>query len=100
MGYLGNSGTTYLLLQIVLCWREFEVDEENWDISMVLYCSFMMYKYYQHIGFLQIKHNKEGKYTHNEIFNNIPHLIKNHLHLNSLQDGFFIYTDKVLIHKR
>ena len=36
----------------------------------------MMWKYYSHHGFLPFKHNEEGKDIHNEIFNNIPHLIR------------------------
>ena len=49
---------------------------------------------------LPIKHNEEGKYIHNKIFNNIPHLFKNHLHVNCIQDGFVMYNDKVSIRKR
>ena len=44
---------------------------------MVMYCSVMVYNYYSFIGFLPIKHNEEGKDTHNGIFNNIPYFIKN-----------------------
>ena len=43
---------------------------------MVMYCTDMMYEYYSNIGFSPIKHNEEGEYIHNEIFNNIPHFIK------------------------
>ena len=58
-----------------------------------------MCKYYSCIGILPIKHNEEGKYVHNEIFENIPHFIKNCLHVSFLQDGFSMYNNKVLIHK-
>ena len=75
MGHLVNSGTADLLFQIVQCWRACEVNEEGQDLPMVIYCSGIMYKHYSYLGFPQIKHNSEGKYVHNEIFNNIPYLI-------------------------
>ena len=55
---------------------------------MAVYCSVMMYKYYSRCWFSPIKNNEEGKYGHNEMFNNIPHFIKNFLHVYFLQDGF------------
>ena len=54
---------------------------------MFVYCSGMMYKYYSILWFLPIKYNVEVKYINNEIFNNIPHFVKNHLCVNFLQDG-------------
>ena len=51
--HLRNSGTAYLLLQIVKCWRAFEVDEEKRALPMVFYCSFRMYKYYYRIEISQ-----------------------------------------------
>ena len=78
---MGKSGTADLLLQIVQCWCEYAVNEENKDIPLVLYCSGVMYQYNSYLGFLPIKHNVEGKTIHNEIFNNIPHFIKNCLHV-------------------
>ena len=88
IGHLGNSGTSDLLLQMVQCWRECKVDVENQYLSMVLYCSHMMYSYYYRILFTPIKLNEGVKYIHNEIFNNIPHFIKNHLHGDCIQYGF------------
>ena len=58
-----------------------------------------MYKYYSCLGFLPLKHDEEGKYIHKEEFNNLPHLIKNSLHVNCMHDGFVIYNDYVLIQK-
>ena len=66
---------------------------------MLLYCSGMIYNYYSCLGFLPIKHNREGKYIHNEIFNNILHFIKNIVRVNFLEDGFFVYYYKVIICK-
>ena len=60
----------------------------------------MMYKYYSCIVFNPIKHNEEGKDIYNVIFNNIPHFIKTRLRVDFIQDGFVMYKDKVLIHKR
>ena len=59
----------------------------------------MMYKYYSHLGFSQSTNNEEGKYIHNEIFNNIPHFIKNCLHVDFLKYDFVMYKDKVIICK-
>ena len=58
-----------------------------------------MYKYYSCLGLSLIKHNTEEKDIHNEMVNNIPHLIKNCVHGNFIQDGFVMYNDKVLIRK-
>ena len=60
----------------------------------------MMYEDYFRLRFPPIKHNRKGKDIHNETFNNIPNCIKDHLHVNCLQDGFVIYNDKVLVHKQ
>ena len=54
---------------------------------MFLYCSGIMDKCYSGLGFHPIKHNEKEK-NHNEIFNNVPHFIKNDLHVNFLQDSF------------
>ena len=59
----------------------------------------MMYKYYSCTGFFPIKHNEEGKDIHSKIFNNIPHLIKNRMHVDFLQDGFVVYKNKLIIRK-
>ena len=75
IGHLLNPGTSDLLVHIVNYWRACAVNEENWYLPIVLYCSHMMYQYYSRLGFFPIKHNEEGKYIHNEIFNNIPHFI-------------------------
>ena len=40
--HLGNEGTEYLLLHTVNCCQASEVDESNWGLPMVLYCSGMM----------------------------------------------------------
>ena len=58
-----------------------------------------MYKYYSRIVFNPIKHNEERKYIHNKIFKNIPHFIKNRLHVDCLQDGFVMYNNKVILQK-
>ena len=63
-------------VQILQCWHACAFDDEKWAITMVMYCSWMMYKYYSCLGFFPIKHNEEGKENHNEIFNIIPHFIK------------------------
>ena len=60
----------------------------------------MMYKYYSSLRFNPKKHNEEGKYIHNGIFNNIPHFIKNSPHVNFLKYGFVMYNNKVLIQKQ
>ena len=59
----------------------------------------MVYKYHSCFVFFSIKQNHEGKYIHNEIFNNIPYFDKTRLHVNCLKDGFFMYNDKVLTRK-
>ena len=84
---------------MVQCWIKFAVDEEKWYLPMVLYCSGMMYKYCSPLGFFPIKHNEEGNYIHNEIFINIPYFIKNHVHVDCLRHGFFVYKNKVIICK-
>ena len=100
MFHLGNSGTEYWLLHIVQCWSPCELDEEKWDLPMVLYYSGMMYKYYSCVGFSYIKQNEEVNDIHNEIFNNIPHFIKICLHDDFIQDGLVMYRNKILILKR
>ena len=60
----------------------------------------MMYKYYSLLVFPLIKHNEEGKDIHSEILNDIPHLIKNYLHVNCIQHGLDVCNDKVLISKQ
>ena len=57
----------------------------------------MTYKYYSRILFIPIKHIKEGKYK--EVFNNLPHFIKNILHVNCLHNILLVYNDNVLIRK-
>ena len=52
------------------------------------------------VFFSPIKHNEEVKDIYNRIFNNIPHFIKNRLHVDCLQDGFLTYKNKVIIFKR
>ena len=59
----------------------------------------MIHKYYSCLGIPPIKHNEEGKYIHNEIFNNIPHFIKIRLHVYFFQGGFVMYKNKVTLHK-
>ena len=97
IGHLGNSGTADLLLHTVKCWHACAVNEENQALYMVLNCSHMIYKCYSRIGFTPIKHNKEK--NHNEIFNIIPQLTKNRLHVDCLQDGFFMYNNKLILSK-
>ena len=38
IGHLGNSDTADLLLHIVNCWRACAVNEENHNLTMVMYC--------------------------------------------------------------
>ena len=85
---------------MVQCWRAGAVDEENWYLHMVLYCSHMMYKYYSRLGFSTRKHNENVKDIHNEIFNNVPHFIKNRVCADCIQEVFFIYKNKVTLCKR
>ena len=96
IGYLGNASTADLLLHIVQRCHICDFYEDNWDTPVVLSCSGMVYVYYSNFGFLSIKHNKEGKYIHEEVFNNIPNVIKNIPHFKCLQDGFVMYNDKEL----
>ena len=58
-----------------------------------------MYRYYSHLKVSPIKHFEEGKEINNEIFNNIPNLVKYHVRANCLQYGFVMYTDKVIMIK-
>ena len=60
----------------------------------------MMYTYYSRLGFFIIKNYEERRDIHNKVFNNIPHFIKNHLHLDYIQHTFVVYRDKLLISKR
>ena len=57
IGHTGNLGTTYLLFQIVQCWCACAADEEKLALTLVLYCSRMMYKYDYCIEFPLIKRN-------------------------------------------
>ena len=100
IGHLVNSGTSDLLLHVVQCWRAYAADEEKQALTMVMYCSGMIYKYYSHLGFLSINTQQGRENIHHEIFNNIPHFIKNRLHVNFIQDGFVMYENKVIIRKR
>ena len=54
IGHLGNTGTVDLLLHIVQCWCACAVDKGNCDLSIVIYCSGILYKYYSSLGFLPI----------------------------------------------
>ena len=99
IGNLGNSGTADLLLHILQYWSACAVDEENQAVPMVMYCSHMMYKYYSFIGFSPIIHNGEEKTIQNELFNNIPHFIKNRLRVDCIQDGFVMYNYKLMLRK-
>ena len=99
MFHLGNSGTEYWLLRIVQCWSPCELDEEKWDLPMVLYYSGMMYKYYSCVGFSYIKQNEEVNDIHKKKFNNIANIIKNILHVNCLHDISVMYNYNVLICK-
>ena len=95
---MGDYGTTELLLQIIQCRCACAVYEKRY-LPIVLYCLRLMYKYYSHLEFLLIKHNKGEIYIHNEIFNNINHFIKNCLHVDYLQYGFVVYKKKVTVPK-
>ena len=56
-----NSGTEDLLLHTIQYRRACAVNEEKKALHLVVYFSRIMYKYYPHIGFIQIKHNEEGE---------------------------------------
>ena len=58
MGYLENSGTADLLLEMVQCWRVCAVNKKNQALPIVLYCSHMMYQYYSRLGFNPIRRNE------------------------------------------
>ena len=51
---MANSGKLDLSLHIVQCWRACVVNEENQYLTLVLYCSHIMYKYYARCGFSPI----------------------------------------------
>ena len=53
IGHLENSGTEDLLLHIEIVCCACAVDEERMALTMVLYCSGMMYKYYFRLGYSQ-----------------------------------------------
>ena len=76
LGPLINSGKEDLLLHTVKCWNAYAVDEKNWSIHTVLYCSGIMYKYYSCLGFLPIKNNEEENDINKEVFSSTPHFIK------------------------
>ena len=100
IGYLRESDTTQLLLRIVQCCHLCDVDEDNFALPVVLYCSAMMYWYYYCLGVLPIKHNKKGTYTHEEKINCIPNFIKNSLPYNYINYGFSMYNDNTIILKQ
>ena len=54
IGNMGNSGTEYLSLHIVQCWRTCAVNKDNKALPLVLYCSHMMYNYYSRLVFFPI----------------------------------------------
>ena len=87
IGHLGNAGTEDLLLHIIQYWCACEFSKEIQYLHVSLYFSYMVYKYYYFIGLLPMKYNDKGN-IYNEIFNNIPHFVKNSLHANFLQDVF------------
>ena len=101
--YVSNIAESYKdtiighLVNLVIAQRAYVVDKENQPLPMVLYCSVMMYTYCSYLGFIPIKHNHEGRDIHNEIFNNIPHFIKNLLRINCLQYGFVMYNYKLIL---
>ena len=55
---LVNLGTVDLLLHILQSWVACVVDEKKWSLIMVLYCSGIMYKYENRLGFFPIKDNR------------------------------------------
>ena len=59
----------------------------------------IVYTYYSHLEFPQFKTMRKGK-NYNEMFNNIPHFIKNHLHVDYLQDGFVMYKNEEILLKK
>ena len=77
-----------MLLYILQCWSACEVDKDNRALPMVMYFSGMIYKYNFYLEFIPVKKNEEGKEIHDEIFNNIPHFIKNCLYVKCLQYNF------------
>ena len=63
IGYLGNLGTTNLLLQILLCWSTCEVDEYNQALPVFLYCPAMMHSCFSRIWFVLIKKVGRKRYS-------------------------------------
>ena len=84
IGHLVSSGTSYLLLHIVHCWRACTVYKEKRYLPMVPYFSNRVYKYYSCLGRFKIKHNEEGKCIHNKIFKNMPHFILKNVFVSAL----------------
>ena len=61
IGNLVNTCTSYFFLHVEHYWCVCAFDKDNWYLSMVLYCSEIMSKYYSRLGSIPIKHNKEVK---------------------------------------
>ena len=100
IGNMVNSGTSYLLLHIIQRCRACAFNEKSrfylWFFIVHTICINIVLI----VDFYQSTHNEEVKYIHNEIFNNIPHFIKNRLCFDCLQVGFVVYKNKVVIFKR
>ena len=64
IGFLVDTDSAELLSCILKLLCVCAVYEENQALSVVMYCSDIMYKYYSHIRFLPIKHNEEVNYIH------------------------------------
>ena len=51
IGNMVNSEN--LSLQLVHCWHACTFNEENKALTLVLFCSHMLFKYYSHLGLSQ-----------------------------------------------
>ena len=88
---LGNTDKVDLLIHTVQCWCACTVDKDYRDLPMVIKISGMMYKYYLCIGFIPIKHNKEGKEIHNK-YSAISHIKSKTVFMSNIFKIFMLCT--------
>ena len=91
IGNLVNSGIAYLLLHPVQCWSACEFYEENKALSFVLYFSHDVYILFSS-RFVPYQHTMRKGETRSKILNNLPHFIKNRLHVDCLKSFFVVYS--------
>ena len=72
---LKNCGTTELLMHIAQCWRACTIkNEQEQELTLVIYFNAVVYPYYYHIISFTIKHNGIESNIHKEFFS-LPHRI-------------------------